>query len=247
MKIIYTALILLSMVFFSSAAAMAEEVAEEKKDKTFSASVELGVFSSYINENTGEYTNGLMTTAGFLLTHNPSGLYFVALSYISEKGFDEVDVYFGESFKLKGITFDLGVVYYNVDTLSNMEGDSVGAYAGARFQEVCGFVPFAYLEKMLSLHEEFIGSGGFVWKIGAEKEDFLKIGEWLIALKLEAGGNSGIYDTDPMFVSFARCTISTPIKIYGLEVSPLITFQQDFGGIAETGLRVIGGINLAVW
>ncbi|MFA5961941.1 MAG: hypothetical protein WC848_04635 [Parcubacteria group bacterium] len=247
MKRAYIASMMLVMAFFSSALVRAAEVSGEEKEKTFLVSAELGVFSSYINENTGEYTNGLMTTAGFSLTHNPSGLYFGALSYISEKGFDEVDVYLGDSFKIKGLTFDLGVVYYNVDTLSDMEGDSIGAYAGVKFQEVYGFVPFAYLEKMFSIREEYIGRGGFVWKVGAEKKDFLKIGEWLIALKLEAGGNSGIYDTDPMLVSFARCTISTPIKICGLEVSPLIIFQQDFGGIAETGSRVIGGVNIAVW
>ena len=108
------AFLILAVVFFSSAVVKAEEVSGEEKEKTFSVSAELGVFSSYINENTGEYANGLMTTAGFSLTHNPSGLYFGALSYISEKGFDEVDVYFGDSFKIKGPMVDLGVVYYNV-------------------------------------------------------------------------------------------------------------------------------------
>ena len=230
--------LMLAMVFFSSALAKAEEVTEEKKDNTFSVSGELGIFSSYVNDNTGEYVNGIMTRQGLILTHNPTGLYIGALGYISERGVDEIDVYLGKSTEFGEFKFDTGIGIYNVDRLSDIDGDFFIAYVGVDFPEALGIVPFVYLETDIPFREEF-GKGGTLWKFGAKKS--LEISKQPIDLKLEFGGSDGIYDSIPMTVSFSRGIVSTKVNLLGLELVPSLMIQKGFGGIAETEWRAIAG------
>jgi hypothetical protein len=230
------------MVFFSSVLAKAEEVSEEKKDKTFSVSGEIGIFSSYVNDNTGEYTNGITTRPGLMLTHNPTGFYVGALGYISERGVDEVDIYLGKTTELGEFKFDTGIGIYDVDRLTDIDGDFFIAYVGVDFPETAGIIPFVYLETDIPFREEF-GKGGTLWKFGAKKS--LEISKQPIDLKLEFGGSDGIYDTTPMTIAFARGIVSTKVNLLGLELVPSLSIQKGFGGIAETEWRAIAGFTVA--
>jgi hypothetical protein len=221
-----------------------EEEAEKKEEKVFSLSGEIAIFSQYVDKYTGEYISGGSSyQLSLTLTHNPTGLYISALGYISELGIDEVDLFLGKSTEFSGFTFDTGVGFYNIDRLSDIDDDFVSVYVGVDCPEMIGLIPFVYVEGVTPLREEFGGEGGWLWKVGAKKS--VEISNQLIELKIEAGGNDGIYGSDPMLVAFARGTVSTKINILGLDLVPSIALQKGFGGIAETDARVIAGFAIA--
>jgi len=84
-----------------------------------------------------------------------------------------------------------------------------------------------------------------LWKTGIKKN--LKITEQQrIDLKLEVGGNDGIYGSAPMPVAFARGIVSAEINLGKLKVIPSLTIQKGFGGIAEEE-KVILGISIPFW
>ena len=116
-------------------------------------------------------------------------------------------------------------------------------YVGIDFPKIFWEItPIAYFEFDLPLRTDLL-KGGCQWRVGGKKT--IEIVERPFDFKVELGGNDGIYDSTPMAVAFARGTVSTKVELLGLEVSPSITIQKGFGGIAETGLDLVAGFSIS--
>ncbi len=222
-------------VFCSSTAVWAEE---EAGQKTFSISGELGSFTPYIGEYTGEkLSNGMVGQPSLTLTHNSSGLYVGALGYITRTGVDEVDIYLGYASELAGFKLDAGYSFCNI---TDTNGDLHAFYIGAESPEIIAGVSLTgYLEADIPVDKEIL-EGGWIWKFGAKKS--VPIAEQSVEFRLEAGGNDGIYGYEPELVSFARGTISTEVEKLGMKFVPSLALQKGFGGIAGKEWRAIAGL-----
>lgn len=233
MKKSYSVILLVSLIIFLNSALMADEtIIEGGDDKPYIVSGKIGVYSSDVSEYTGEHVSSSpILKTEVTVTHTKSKIYLSALAYVSEKGVKEVDVLLGKSIEVGKTTIDVGIGFYDIGRLGNMDEDFLAMYIGIEFPKIVwGIVPFIYLESNTPLRNE-ISEGGVLWKAGVKKN--VEIAEQPVEFKIELGGNDGIYGSEPMPVSFTRGTVSTEVEVFGLKVCPLIAVQKGFGGIAK--------------
>src|SRR4030042_5471939 len=143
-KLIFS--VLVAIFVFASTAVWAGE------EKTFSISGELGFFTPYIDEYTGEkIANGMVGQPGLTLTNNPSGLYVGVLGYITRTGVDEIDIYLDYASELAGLKLDAGYSFCN---LADTNGDLHAFYFGAESPEIiAGISLTGYLEADIPTNE----------------------------------------------------------------------------------------------
>ncbi|MCX6761298.1 MAG: hypothetical protein NTY33_00415 [Candidatus Moranbacteria bacterium] len=224
---------------------MAEDENEKKEEKMVSFSGEVGAFTSYYNKDTGErVSKEALLAPVFTLTHNATEAYISIYGYFT-KDSSELDVSFGKLFHFGKYEFDLGVSYYNPESLTEIKGDFVAAYVGVKGPKVWGFVPAVYIEAVSPLDRD-LGGSGVLYKISFQDDDFMEIYGQSFGLLLEGGGNNGVYGSDPIPVSFLRGTISTKINVFSQEVRLEGSLQDCLGGIARAagiepyiGLRMV--------
>jgi hypothetical protein len=210
-------------------------------EKLFSATGKISISAPYVSETTGEYvSDGMVMQPSITITDAESKISLTALAIITSDSVKEVDLLLEKTLEIKGATVTGGVGIYDVERIGNVDGDFFAVYANIDFPEFLGIIPFLYVESNTPIREDF-GEGGVLWKTGIKKN--LKITEQPIDLKLEVGGNDGIYGSAPMPVAFARGIISAEINLGKLKVIPSLTIQKGFGGIAEEE-RVILGISI---
>jgi hypothetical protein len=211
-------------------------------EKLFSATGKISISAPYVSEATGEYVSGgAVTQPSATITHTKSKISLTALAIITSDSVKEVDLLLEKTLEIKGAIVTGGVGIYDVERIGNVDGDFFAVYANIDFPEFLGIIPFLYVESNTPIREEF-GEGGILWKTGIKKN--LKITEQQrIDLKLEVGGNDGIYGSAPMPVAFARGIVSAEINLGKLKIVPSLTIQKGFGGIAEEE-KVILGISI---
>lgn len=215
----------LSFVNFQSALAGEGDVAAATDEAVEMVSVEVAVdvLSIDVDNYTGEVTKRIISHPSVTVTHNPSQIYISSLAYVADR-FEEADIYAGKSFEVSGVSLDAGVGYYAVKD----DEDFAALYLDAKFPEIFGVTPFAYVESDYGLDG---GRGGLFWKFGVEKSleffgrDFLS--------KAELGGNDGLYGYEPRFISFGRLTVSTDIEWSGMTFTPSLSLQK---GTSEEGI-----------
>lgn len=231
-------MLLAVMLFLFGIILLAKALASEK---LFSVTGKISISAPYVSEATGEYVSGgAVTQLSTTITHAESKISLTALAIITNDGAKEVDLLLEKTLEIKGATVTGGIGFYDIEKIGNADGDFFAVYANIDFPEFLGIIPFLYVESNTPIREEF-GEGGVLWKTGIKKN--LKITEQLIDLKLEVGGNDGIYGSDPMPVAFARGIVSTEINLGQLKIIPSLTLQKGFGGIAE-GEKIIVGISI---
>ncbi len=221
------------------------DTTDKSQDKVISSSMETTVSSMYVNRDSGQHvSSGMLVQPTFTLTHNPTEIYFSVLFYGSQEA-PEVDFCFGRITHFGNVEVDTGVSYYNSLT---GDGNYAAMYAGVKGPKIAGVTPSLYVEAVYSLREE--AGSGVLCRLSAEKEDFLQIGDQLIGLTVDVGGNNGVYHTDPMLFSYIRGTLSTKAEIHDVVFYPAFSIQKGFGGtggIAGDETLVYFGINYKFW
>ncbi|MEI6588305.1 MAG: hypothetical protein WCO05_05155 [Candidatus Moraniibacteriota bacterium] len=241
-KTYLSAALAMAMFFFGSVSLAEETTIEGGGDRPFIVTGKISVHSSDTSEYTGEHiSSSPLLKTEVTITHSRSKIYLSALAYVTQESVNEVDVLLGKSIEVGEATVDIGMGFYDIGRLGNMEEDFLAMYIGIEFPKIAwGIVPFVYLESNTPLRNE-ISEGGVLWKAGLKKS--IEISEQPIEFKVEVGGNDGIYGTDPLPVFFARGTTSTEVSFYGVKIIPTFAVQKGFGGIAEEW-RFIFGISI---
>jgi hypothetical protein len=241
MKKTYSLLIMM-MIFFGSVLLAEETTTNGGEDRPFIVTGKIGLYSSDVDEYSGEHiSNSPVLKTEVTVTHSRSKIYLSAMTYVSEKGVNEVDVLLGKSIEVGEATIDIGAGFYDIGRLGNTEEDFLAMYIGIELPRIVwGVIPFVYIESNTPLNNE-LSEGGVLWKAGVKKA--IEIAEQPVEFKVEIGGNDGIYRTDPIPVTFAKGTASTEVSFYGVRIIPTFAVQKGFGGIAEEW-RFIFGISV---
>ncbi|HCU70858.1 MAG TPA: hypothetical protein DIC35_03875 [Candidatus Moranbacteria bacterium] len=213
-----------------------ESDATDGKKDVFSVDLLVDATSRDVDKYSGAIGEGWISHQGVTLTHNPSGAYLNALSYVKEDGLNEVDLLVGWSVDFHDITLDGGGGYYAVDD----DEDWLAWYLEVTLPQFAGFTPSAYIEANYGVDD---GRGGIFWKFKIQR-DFEIFGREF-APEFEIGGNDGLYGYNPEFISFGRLTVSTEIEMSdAITVTPFVAVQKGGAedGIANDATLVYAGV-----
>jgi hypothetical protein len=242
-KFCISSIVLLATFFTTQEATQVwAEQGEGGTDQVWSVSGEVELASRAVSKYTGGQLPEALAKPSVTLSHNPSGLYVNMIGYANREEISEVDLLAGLATEIGSVKLDAGMGFYDVKSLQESSGDLFAAYLGAEFPEVFGITPLAYVEGNMPTDADVLG-GGWLWKIGAKK--IITISEQPVQIEGWTGGNDGIYDSEAKLLSFASVTVSTPMEIMGVTVTPALTLQKGFGGIAEENYTAVAGLTFS--
>ncbi|MFA5994551.1 MAG: hypothetical protein WC823_06360 [Parcubacteria group bacterium] len=242
-KFCISSIVLLATFFTTQEATQVwAEQGEGGTDQSWSVSGEVELASRGVSSYTGGQLPEALAKPSVTLSHNPSGVYVNMIGYANREEMNEVDFLGGLATEVGGVQVDTGVGFYDLKSYGEAEGNLFAIYLGAEFPEVFGITPLTYVEGNMPTDADVLG-GGWLWKVGAKK--IVDIGEQPIQVEGWVGGNDGVYDSEPKLLSFASVTVSTPMEIMGVTVTPALTLQKGFGGIAEENYTAVAGLTFS--
>jgi len=235
--------------FLSSAYAEAEK----EKGMQIHGNLEFGFYSQYIGSVTGSTIfDKPVFQQSVELSVEPLGVYGKLWSSYSPKGGwnsdfgDEVDYALGIRKSVGKWNFDLGYAFYDMYKVGQIKGDLHALYGWVGFPKIYELTPFVYLEWDIPTNREIV-KGGIVYRAGLCYTP--KILKQPVNLELSIAGHDDAYGYRAEFVSSSRLNLSTPIRIWKLDLIPKINFQKRLGYyVREGGMtedKIWGGLTLS--
>ena len=216
--------------------------------------LEFGFYSQYIGSVTGSTIHDKpVFQQSFKLSVEPLGLYTKVWNSYSPKGGwnsdygDEVDYVIGLRRRIVGEwNIDFGYAFYDMYKMGQIKGDLHGLYAGLDFPKIYQLSPFLYVEWDIPTDREIV-KGGVVYRAGLCYTP--KILKQPVNLEFSIAGHDNAYGYRAEFISSSRLSLSTPVKIWKLDLTPKINFQKRLGHyVREEGMtedKIWGGLTLS--
>lgn len=155
---------------------------------------------------------------------------------------DELDISVGYAWFVGKVKNDMTFYYYDLYPLSALRGDLFAISDTMSFPKFAGWNSSLVLEYDIPTDKELL-PGGFFYKADVYREFSVK--EKMIIGSIAVGGHDGAFGLKPEVISFVRGTLSLPIPIKSVVISPSIMLQWGAkeGGIADN--QTVLGISMA--
>lgn len=219
--------------------------AQDKLEWNWSGS--LDVRSQYIGGMTGStMVTESVVQPSITLSHGScyanAWMSMHAIDPVNIRKGDEVDGSAGCAWSMGVIKNDFTLLYYNLYPLSTSRGDLFAVRDTLIFPKLAGWNTSLALEYDIPENKHVL-PGGFLYKAEYYRE--IPIEEKKVVASFAIGGHDGAYGLKPEVVSFVRGTVSMPIAIKSVIVSPSLMLQWGAkkGGLADN--QAVLGINMS--
>lgn len=232
-------IILVGILFLFVSPALAE-----KNEKRFEVGVNVEHNSRFMGNPAGGtiYEHDVYQSS-ITITDKPTGIYGGVWWSVSPRGGtnddfgDEIDYFLGiHRTVLEWFEIDAGYAYYNLQDIKNTEGDLHHLHLTMSLPTIFKFSPYITAEKYIP-EDKSILDGGFVHRFGVKYPvtlpRFLK--KQVVDFDLSLGGHDGAFGTRPEKISSGKLSISSTFKLWKVDVTPNINFQERFGYKEENG------------
>lgn len=258
-KRVFSGFVILTVVFtFLTFTSLLSEAAEESQKMKVSGVLDFGYYTQYVGSLSGSTIHNqsvFQQSASFYLS--PLGLYFSVWDSYSPKGSpnsdfgDEIDFTFGikrcVKTRIGEFTFNGGYAYYDIYNLKDTKTDAHGLFLVTEFPKVLGLTPSLWIEEDFAVHG---GEKGFYYRLGLNRTQKILPIELPLNVNLSVAGHDAAFGKRAETVSSARLSISVPLKLKRLTITPVANFQKRLGhyprdgGVTED--RIWGGINFSL-